>query len=144
MLGRIKSATIESVGVVVRRELIPIDRVAGIVPLDGRFFSAVSRDIVPDDTYRGFAFHFRPGGALEKRLAVIAEVLQVSRANLEQVTERRVVLPSPVVGHADLVLEIDRLLTGTPLGITGNYFDGLSIEDCVTRSVREAARLARS
>jgi protoporphyrinogen oxidase len=140
-LGQIKAATVETVGVVVRKEALTLERVAGIIPLDGRFFSAVSRDPVSDATYRGFAFHFKPGQSLDARLATIAQVLNVGQDRLEQVVERRVVLPSPVVGHAELVRELDALLAGTGLFITGNYFDGLSIEDCVNRSAREAARL---
>lgn len=140
-LGRIKAATVETVGVVVRKEALSLERVAGIIPLDGSFFSAVSRDPVTDPAYRGFAFHFKPGQALEERLALIARVLGVGREKLEQVVERQVVLPSPVVGHGEVVRELDHRLAGTGLFLTGNYFDGLSIEDCVNRSVREVERL---
>jgi UDP-galactopyranose mutase len=40
------------------------------------------------------------------------------------------------------VAEIDRLLQGQPLALTGNYFNGLAIEDCVLRSKAEWQRLA--
>ena len=33
--------------------------------------------------------------------------------------------------------------SGLPLALTGNYFDGLAIEDCVQRSFSEWARLCR-
>jgi oxygen-dependent protoporphyrinogen oxidase len=38
---------------------------------------------------------------------------------------------------------VDRLLAGMPLAVTGNWFAGLSIEDCVQRSRSEWERLGR-
>jgi len=38
------------------------------------------------------------------------------------------------------VAEIDRCLAGSPLLLTGNFFEGLAIEDCVLRSNAEWAR----
>ncbi len=140
-LAGLRSATVETVGVVVRKEALQLERVAGLIPLDGNFFSAVSRDPLTDATYRGFAFHFKPGGSQASRLEVIAGVLGVAQAKLEHVAERQVVLPSPVLGHAETVAALDKVLTGTGLFLTGNYFDGLSIEDCVSRSAREVERL---
>jgi protoporphyrinogen oxidase len=54
------------------------------------------------------------------------------------------VLPSPVLGHDHTVGELDRLLEGSRLALTGNYFDGLAIEDCVGRSASEWARVAQA
>jgi protoporphyrinogen oxidase len=51
-------------------------------------------------------------------------------------------LPSPRAGHADLVRRIDGLLAGERLLLTGNWFGGLAIEDCLARSAAEAERLA--
>jgi UDP-galactopyranose mutase len=51
------------------------------------------------------------------------------------------VLPSPVLGHQDVVRELDRLLAGTRLAVTGNWFGGLAIEDCALRSRTEWARI---
>jgi oxygen-dependent protoporphyrinogen oxidase len=66
----------------------------------------------------------------------------VSAADLEDVVEKAVVLPSPVLGHHEIVGEIDRLIAGTRLAITGNYFAGLAIDDCVSRSKQEVSRVA--
>jgi protoporphyrinogen oxidase len=49
-------------------------------------------------------------------------------------------LPALRKGHADRVAELDRALAGGPLGLTGNWFLGVSIEDCVTRSRGEHER----
>ncbi len=141
-LASIKVSGIETVGVVVEAAKLSVPPVAGIVPIDDVFFSAVTRDTVPDPRLRGFAFNFRPQGLpLERKLARIAEVLGVSVADLSEVAEKRAVMPSPVLGHAELVVELDRLLQGGKLALTGNYFGGLAIEDCVVRSKEEFARV---
>ena len=46
-----------------------------------------------------------------------------------------------MLGHEQLVVELDRLLQGGKLALTGNYFGGLAIEDCVVRSKEEFARV---
>jgi UDP-galactopyranose mutase len=142
-LARIKEAVVETVGVVVR-----VERVAAIptsmflVPLDDMFHSIVTRDSIPDPAWRSFAFHFKPGHAREERMQRIAEVLKVPVTDLDTVVERTAVLPSPALGHEKIVSEIDRLTAGERLCVTGNYFAGLSIEDCVARSREEWARLS--
>jgi protoporphyrinogen oxidase len=50
-------------------------------------------------------------------------------------------LPALRKGHAELVRRIDRALAGTRLALTGNWFVGVSIEDCLTRSRQEMDRL---
>jgi len=41
----------------------------------------------------------------------------------------------------ELVRRIDQALAGTRLALTGNWFVGVSIEDCLTRSRQEMDRL---
>jgi protoporphyrinogen oxidase len=140
-LALIRTATVESIGVAVEKAKLSVEPVAGIVPVGDIFYSAVTRDTVPDERYRGFAFHFKPGQDTETRLNRIAEVLGVQREDLLDVTEKQTPLPSPTTGHEAITAEIDRLLAGQRLAITGNYFAGLAIEDCVARSTQELARL---
>jgi protoporphyrinogen/coproporphyrinogen III oxidase len=45
--------------------------------------------------------------------------------------------------HGGTVRELTDALSGQRLALTGNYFDGLAIEDCVQRSFGEWARVAR-
>ena len=52
---------IESQSVLLRAETTPTPRLSGIIGRDDDFFSAVSRDPIPDARYRAFTFHFRPG-----------------------------------------------------------------------------------
>ena len=110
------------------------------------FFSGVSRDVVKDSRYRGFAFHFRPGLLdMGQKLNKIARIINVKPEQILQTAEKQNnVIPSLTLGHDEWVRETDRLLAGRSLFITGNYFNGVAIEDCVTRSVSEFARLRRS
>ena len=142
-LARIKEAVVETIGVVVRADTvarIPVSMF--LVPLDDMFHSIVTRDSVPDSTWRSFSFHFKPGHHRDDRMQRVLDVLKVQAADLETVVERSAVLPSPELGHEKIVAEIDRLTAGGTLCITGNYFAGLSIEDCVARSREQWARLA--
>jgi protoporphyrinogen/coproporphyrinogen III oxidase len=142
-LDRIKVETIESVGVAVLKEKLKLQPVAGIIAANDDFYSAVSRDTVLHPSYRGFSFHFKAGRLpLEAKLKRIAEVLQVRVEDLEQVVQRESRLPSPVVGHRALTAEIDRSIAAGRLFVTGNYFAGMAIEDCIVRSQKEFARLS--
>jgi UDP-galactopyranose mutase len=141
-LGRVATAGVDTVAVVVRRDAVALPELAFVVPTDDMFWSAVTRDPVPDDTYRAFTFHFKPGHGADERRARIAAVLGVGIDAFEAVLERRTVLPAPARHHADVVAAIDAALVEPRLAVTGNFFAGLSIEDCVARSGAEWARIA--
>ena len=142
LLGRIVTATVDTLGVVAEAAALKVDKAAGIIPVDGRFYSIVTRDTVPDPRFRGFAVHDRPGQGLDERKQQAAAVLGVEPAGLGRVTRRQVELTSPRLGHQALVRDLVGALAGTPLFVTGNYFAGLSLEDCVLRSREESERLA--
>jgi len=140
--GSVAEARVDDLGVVVRRDRVALPYATFFIPLEDSFYSVVTRDVVPHPEWRGFSFHFKPGATRDERIERAARVLGVARAILEQVEERHTVLPSPVVGHAATVAELDRALAGTRVAVTGNWFAGLSIEDCVQRSRSEWQRLA--
>jgi UDP-galactopyranose mutase len=139
---RVGEARVDSVGVVVRADRSPLPYATFLIPLHDRFYSVVTRDVVPHEGWRGFTFHFRPETHQEERVERIVRVLRVEAKDLEQMEERRTILPSPVVGHAAIVAELDAALAGRRLAVTGNWFAGLSIEDCVQRSRAEWRRVA--
>lgn len=143
-LGRIGMARVETVGVVVPAAAASVEPVAGIIPTEDLFRSAVTRDTVPDPERRGFAFHFRPDLPEDQRLDRITEVLSVTREDIEVVVHKSMTLPSPAMGHEQIVAEIDEHAAGTGIYVTGNYFDGLAIEDCVVRSEAELVRFEES
>jgi UDP-galactopyranose mutase len=145
-IGEIAEATVESMGVVVRAE-----QVAGVPystfliprgPHGDIFHSVVTRDVVPDETWRGFVFHFQPGHREDEKLARVAALLGVTRGAIAHVSERRTVLPSPALGHHDIVAGLDAALASQRLAVTGNWFAGLAIEDCMLRSRAEWQRIS--
>ncbi|MBI5545888.1 MAG: FAD-dependent oxidoreductase [Deltaproteobacteria bacterium] len=143
-LSHIQVTRLSSIGVALPRRATPLEPLAFLIPLDQRFYSAVSRDTVPDPTYRAFAFHLKPELSLDEGLRLICQTLHTDREQLEHVVQRHVELPSPRLGHPGIVREIDQAIAGQPLFVTGNYFGGLAIEDCVLRSNAEAARLLKA
>jgi protoporphyrinogen/coproporphyrinogen III oxidase len=143
-LSRVKMTAVETVGVAVPRARVTLPEMAFLVPAHDIFWSAVTRDPVPDPERRAFAFHFRTGHTDAEKMGRIREILGVAEGDLLDQARRMTVLPSPVLGHDHTVAELDRLLAGSRLALTGNYFDGLAIEDCVARSASEWARVARA
>jgi protoporphyrinogen/coproporphyrinogen III oxidase len=145
VLAGIRVETIETVGAAVQKSKLAIPPVAGIIPSEDDFYSAVSRDTVPHPSYRGFSFHFKSGRLpLDAKLKRIAQVLRVAVEDLEQVVQRESRLPSPVIGHGAVTAEIDRSLAASKLSVTGNYFAGMAIEDCIVRSRKEFERISRN
>lgn len=143
-LGKITTTTVESLGVTLPVETTWMPPCAFVVPVNDVFFSMVTRDPFPDARRRAFTFHFRPGVAMETKLQRMADVLKIKSSELGTrypVTDQKVTLPSPRVGHDQIVATIDKALVGTPLAVTGNFFEGLAIEDCIQRSFAECERL---
>ncbi len=138
----IAMAEIETLALAFRNSELDLPPIAGLIAVEDAFYSAVSRDYMPDPGYRGFTFHFRPG-ALESeaqvgRACAALSVASERVAGLARVSNR---LPALRSGHGALIEAIDASIAGRPLGITGNWFLGVSIEDALTRSRAECARL---
>ena len=143
-LAQIQTAMVESVGIAVPKTQLKLSPVAGLIGRNEAFYSAVSRDTVPDSAWRGFTFHFRPGVLDEAgKRACIALVLGLPRQELTNIIIKTNQLPALRVGQGDLIGAVDRALAGTRLALTGNYFTGVAIEDCATRSRIEWERLQR-
>jgi UDP-galactopyranose mutase len=140
---KIRQAEVDSLGFAVRKEKVrSVPYSTFLIPLKNEFHSVVTRDVVPDHDWRGFAFHFRPGKSHEERIRRAAEILRIQPADMKAVTERHAVLPSPRLGHSELVASIDEALVGERLAVTGNWFGGIAIEDCVLRSRAEWRRVS--
>lgn len=141
-IAQVKFQAVESFGVVVSAHDTDVKPFAGLVPTHDDFYSVVSRDTVPDAKYRGFTFHFKPGIlAREQKIKKVCEILHMNADQIIEMDEKLNIVPSLRLGHNALIDEIDALLKGDHLFISGNYFGGLSIEDCVSRSKSEVARM---
>ncbi|MCU7941526.1 MAG: FAD-dependent oxidoreductase [Candidatus Thiodiazotropha sp. (ex Cardiolucina cf. quadrata)] len=141
-LQEIEMASIESHAVLVRADRVRLPPLAGIIGVDDDFYSVVSRDPVPDETYRAFTFHFRPNRRDEaSRMARISEVLGVGMEAIESHVSCSNRLPALRLGHHERISWIDNALQGGSLALTGNWFSGVSIEDSLIRSNQECQRL---
>lgn len=142
-LGAFEVAPVESLGVVVPSDATPLGPMAFLVAARDTFYSAVTRDVVPDPAWRGFSFHFKAQTPEAVRLEQICTILQVPRAKVAHVASRRVVLPSPRLGHEVRVAAVERALAAASgVAVVGNYFGGLALEDCVLRAEAESGRLS--
>jgi UDP-galactopyranose mutase len=142
-VGEIAEATVDTLGVVVRADKVAaVPYSTFLIPRGDIFHSVVTRDVVPDPTWRGFVFHFQPDHTEDEKLSRVGALLGVSRSDLAHVVERRTVLPSPVIGHRETVASLDAALASGRLAVTGNWFAGLAIEDCVIRSRAEWQRVS--
>lgn len=141
-LGILKAADVDSLGVIVRKENISMKPVAALISPDDVFFSVVSRDTVPDDNYRGFVFHFKPGLDEKTKKHRITEVLGITMAKVEHTISKINTVPTLQLGHHEWLAKTDAMLKKEKnLLLTGNYFGGMAIEDCVSRSRSEFGRM---
>ncbi|MEW8050134.1 MAG: FAD-dependent oxidoreductase [Candidatus Thiodiazotropha sp.] len=141
-LQEIEMASIESHAVLLKADRVALPPLAGIIGVNDDFYSVVSRDLVPDETYRAFTFHFRPNGLDEAgRMARICEVLGVGEGAVESHVSCSNRLPALRLGHHERISWIDNALLGGSLALTGNWFSGVSIEDSLIRSSQECQRL---
>jgi protoporphyrinogen oxidase len=142
LVGKIKYVNTESAGIIIRKDDIDFKEIAGLVGVNADFYSVVSRDVVEDDKYRGFVFHFIPGKSNDQaKIDYICTTLNIPEEKLVQSFIRQNTVPSFRLGHESIIREIDNLLLEDNLLITGNYFSGMAIEDCVSRSLCEFDRL---
>lgn len=138
----IQMAEIQTLALAFRAQDLDLPPLAGLIAVEDAFYSAVSRDFMPDPAYRGFAFHFRPG-ALDPDAQVerACASLGVSSQRIAAQFRMSNRLPALRTGHSRLVEQLDSAIAGTRLAITGNWFLGVSIEDALTRSRSEHERL---
>lgn len=143
-ISSIKYQSVESMAVAVGKDDVELKPFAGLVPTHDDFYSVVSRDTVPNEKYRGFSFHFKPGLlSKNQKIEKICRILNVKEHQLQQIVEKTNIVPSLRLGHYELIAAVETMLKDKSLFMTGNYFAGLSIEDCVSRSKAEVQRMLR-
>lgn len=140
--GAVGVVEIDTLVLAFRAADLGLPSLAGLIAVDDTFFSAVTRDFLPDPGYRACAFHFAPGALPPQgqlRRACLALGVAPERVAAQAWATNR--LPALRVGHPVLVEALDLDLAGRRLAVTGNWFLGVSIEDALTRSRAEADRL---
>lgn len=141
-LAQIRECKVDSVGVVVRKDRVKLPLVAGLVGKNTFFRSLITRDVVEHPDLRGFVFHSGSIGSDQERLHRAVEFLEVRQGDLEYVAHKSQTIPSPGMAHASVIAALQRLVAGKRIALTGNYFSGMALEDCLERSALEAQRLA--
>ena len=140
MAAEVEEVELVSLGLVLPRTALRLAEATFLIPLEDSFHSVVTRDVVPDPDLRAFTFHFKPGLDAKQRVQRALSILGVHESDVEHRAERAGTLPALRRGHAQKVAGLDRALAGRNLALTGNWFEGLSIEDCALRSRAEWQR----
>lgn len=131
----------ESLNVVIPKEKLTLKEIAGIIPLSDDFLSAVSRDLVGNEQLRSFTFHLERGKKnKEETIKLICEVLGISPADIVEQRYTEHTLPAMRLEHLHMDEKVKAKQKDDAIYILGNYFYGLSLEDCINRSKAEAER----
>ncbi|BDD04956.1 protoporphyrinogen/coproporphyrinogen oxidase [Aureibacter tunicatorum] len=145
-LDKIPSKQVKSIGLVVKKSKVEhLKPLAVLLPVGDIFYSLVSRDTVPHDTLRAFTFHLKDSEvpviqALERAM----HILGVRKEDVVDVKNKTHELGTLHLDSLTATQELDELLPSVPgLYLVGNYFLGLSLEDCVERASRESERLLK-
>lgn len=131
----------ESVNITLAKDKINLKQIAGIISLSDEFLSAVSRDLVEDDKYRSFTFHFEKGKKTEaEKLELICKVLCISALDILEIKSMEHSLPAMRIQHLHMDEQVQAVRKDRNIYMLGNYYYGLSLEDCVNRSKDEFER----
>lgn len=130
----------ESVNVILPKDKVSVKEIAGIIPMSDEFLSVVSRDLVEDTELRSFTFHFEKGKSEEEKLSIICKVLGVNGSDIIEQKILSHILPSVRLQHLYLEDRLNEMRKEKKIYIIGNYFLGLSLEDCVQRARNESER----
>lgn len=142
LLREIQMVSIETLSLLIPAAKLKLPPLAGVIATDEAFYSLVSRDTLHDPQWRALTFHFRPGALSEaEKIQRISDLLGLRPEDIAATASKENRLPALRLGHHQRVAELDAQLQGDSLGLSGNYFLGVSMEDCVSRSRAEFERL---
>jgi protoporphyrinogen oxidase len=131
----------ESVNITIAKDKTVLKQIAGIIPLSGEFLSAVSRDLVEDDGHRSFTFHFEKGKkTAPEKLELICKVLGIFASDITEIKSMEHSLPAMRIRHLHMDEKVQAVKKDKNIYMLGNYYYGLSLEDCVNRSKAEYGR----
>ena len=141
ILKDILTSLSETLTIVVEPDKVTIKPVAGIIPTSNDFNSAVSSDVAGNTTLRGFSFHFGKGNKTnEEKIDMACKVLGIQPEDILEQSFSSHILPALRIKDLGMIERIDKARSQPDIYILGNYFYGMSLEDCVQRSTEEAKR----
>jgi protoporphyrinogen oxidase len=130
----------ESLSLVLPKD-VPIEKMAGIIPQSNDFLSAVSRDLVDHPQYRCFTFHFEQGTKNDsQKMETVCKTLHISQTDIVEQSAAKHILPSLRTCHLNLTEQVENKRIHAGIYLLGNYFKGVSLEDCVQRAQVEFDR----
>lgn len=130
----------ETFSVIIHKNNLDCAHIAGIIPTSDQFLSVVSRDVSEHTALRGFTFHFEHGKTDAEKLNTICNVLNIKPELILEKSTTSHVLPALRKQHVTIIEDIEERRRNPHIYLLGNYFYGLSIEDCVHRSYDEYER----
>lgn len=140
-LEKIKYKEIHSVGIVVKKEKAKSAPFAGLLTQTDDFNSVVSRDIYPHATYRGFTMHSEHTSSEKKLLRGLCEASSVEQQDVIHKYSKINRLPILPKNHDTIIAAIkEKVMKTKGIYIVGNYFSGLSLEDCILTAEKESQR----
>ncbi len=141
-LAGMEMAAIDSLVFWVPVQALSLPPLAGLIAWEEDFYSVVSRDYLSHAHCRGFTLHFRAGAlSRDAQLATAGAVLGIPPDAIREPVWIRNRLPALRVEQQAQIQRLTDQLRGKPLAILGNWFFGVSIEDCLMRSYEESLRL---
>ncbi len=139
LLNEFPIQNLESTALILDKDKPGIEPLTFVIPLQGACYSMVTRDVLANEKYRGFACHFQKDDISNREQeATMAKLLGVDK--IPQTVKANHTLPLIKIGHKERMSSIIYQAEKMGIYITGNFFNGLSLEDCVERSTQEALR----
>jgi protoporphyrinogen oxidase len=115
-----------------------------LIARDSDFTAVVSRDVIPDDKRRGATFHFKPSSKPASDLNAIINTYKMQDSSAIYKAEAEFMLPRLSIMHYEWRAALESALAKLDsFHLLGNFFDGLSMEDCLIRGKAEALRGAK-
>lgn len=134
----------ETLNVIIGKDKLSLEKVAGIISDSDEFMSAVSRDSIEHDHLRSFSFHFMGNSQSEEdKINIVCKVLNIEKNDILEHSFVNHILPSPRKEHVNIIQQVNDLRIRDTIFLLGNYYYGMSLEDCVKRSQDEYGRFKK-
>ena len=144
ILSDVELSQSETLSIVISKDKLDLKKIAGIIPMGNEFTSVVSRDTVDDEEYRAMVFHFEEAKqTTDEQLETACKVLNIDKSDVLYHSQAKHILPALKVKNVGLTEQIDKLAEKN-IYLLGNYYLGLSLEDCVHRSHSEYERYQKN